>query len=411
MKPNKQIAILKKIIKQVAFLVAVINLGINANSQEEFIPPPSKKITQFSFSQLYGGVVVVRAQFDGFPDTLNFIFDTGSSGISLDSTTADYFKLKPAPTEITIRGIAGIRKVSFLMNRKIHFSGLSVDSLNFHINDYSILTSVYGVKIDGIIGYSIFRRFIIKIDYDINKMEFWTKGTIRYPKGGSLFKPNIGTLVVQQARARDAITVNTRFLYDIGAALCLLLSKEFVQDSFFITKSRKIYIKEAEGLGGKIDMQLTVIKELKLGQYRFKNIPTYIFDDVNNITSYPYMGGIIGNDILRRFNTIFNYEKEEFYLTPNTHYVEPFDYAYTGVELYMVDGVITAGDVASGSPSEAAGLKEGDVVISINKNFSNDLNAMKYALQNVNERIKMIVRRNNELIEIEFKAKSILAKK
>ena len=158
-------------------------------------------------------------------------------------------------------------------------------------------------------------------------------------------------------------------------------------------------------------MQLTVIKELKLGQYRFKNIPTYIFDDENNITSYPYMGGIIGNDILRRFNTIFNYEKEEFYLTPNTHYVEPFDYAYTGVELYMVDGVITAGDVATGSPSEAAGLKEGDVIISINKNFSNDLNAMKYALQKVNERIKMIVRRNNEIIEIEFKAKSILAKK
>ena len=123
------------------------------------------------------------------------------------------------------------------------------------------------------------------------------------------------------------------------------------------------------------------------------------------------MGGIIGNDILRRFNTIFNYEKEEFYLTPNTHYAEPFDYAYTGVELYMVEGVITAGDVATGSPSETAGLKEGDVVISINNNFSNDLNAMKYALQKVNERIKMIVRRNNELIEIEFKAKSILAKK
>ncbi len=402
---------MKKLIKQIVFLFVLTIAGLNANSQEEFIQPPSKKITQFSFTQLFGGVVVVHALLDGFPDTLNFIFDTGSSGISLDSSTVDYFKLKPIPTERTIRGIAGIRKVSFLMNRKLHLPGLSVDSLNFHINDYSILTSVYGIKIDGIVGYSIFSRYIIKIDYDNNKMEFWTKGTMRYPKGGTLFKPNIGTLVVQSARVKDAITVNTKFLYDIGAALCLLLTKEFVQDSSFISKSRKIYIKEAEGVGGKIDMQLTVIKEMKLGQYRFKNIPTYIFDDVNNITSYPYMGGLIGNDILRRFNTIFNYEKEEFYLTPNRHYLDPFDYAYTGLELYMVDGVVTAGDVATGSPAETAGLREGDIIISINKNFSNDLNAMKYALQTLNERIKIIVRRDNDLKEIEFRAKSILSKK
>ena len=176
---------MKKLIKQIVFLSVLTIAGLNANSQEEFIQPPSKKITQFSFTQLFGGVVVVSALLDGFPDTLNFIFDTGSSGISLDSSTVDYFKLKPIPTERTIRGIAGIRKVSFLMNRKLQLPGLSVDSLNFHINDYSILTSVYGIKIDGIVGYSIFSRYIIKIDYDNNKMEFWTKGTMRYPKGGT----------------------------------------------------------------------------------------------------------------------------------------------------------------------------------------------------------------------------------
>ncbi len=47
---------------------------------------------------------------------------------------------------------------------------------------------------------------------------------------------------------------------------------------------------------------MTVIKELKLGPYRFRNIPIYIFNDEYNVTSYPFLGGIIGNDILRRFN-------------------------------------------------------------------------------------------------------------
>lgn len=381
------------------------------HAQEEFIEPPARRLTKFNFTQLSGGVVMVHALLDDFPDTLNFIFDTGSSGISLDSTTVDYFKLTPQPSERTIRGIAGIKRVSFLYNRKIRFEGLTVDSLNFHINDYSVLTSVYGVKVDGIIGYAVLSRYIVKIDYDLYTMEFWTKGTIRYPKGGFLFKPNITTLPVQNARVRDAVTVNTRFLYDIGAALCLLLTRDFVTDSVFLDKKRKLFVKEAEGVGGKVDMNITVIKELKFGPYRFRNVPTYIFDDVNNITSYPYLGGLVGNDILRRFNTTFNYAKEEFYLMPNTHYSDAFDYAYTGVELYYVDGNIVAGDVAAGSPAEDAGLKEGDIIVGINRNFSQNLTLMKQALHVTNEKIKIVVRRDNQLIEMEFKAKSLLSNK
>ena len=95
-----------------------------------------------------------------------------------------------------------------------------------------------------------------------------------------------------------------RFLHDIGAGVCLMLSQDFAEDSAILQKKRKLWAKEGEGVGGKIDMNLTVVKELKLGPYRFRNVPTYIFDDVYNVTSYPYLGGLIGNDILRRFNTI-----------------------------------------------------------------------------------------------------------
>ena len=107
---------------------------LSAFAQEEFVEP-SKFLTRFPFIQMTGGVVIMQARFDAFADTLNFILDTGSGGISLDSTTADYFKLKGTPSTRTIRGIAGIRNVSFLNNRKLHLPGLTIDSLNFHIND------------------------------------------------------------------------------------------------------------------------------------------------------------------------------------------------------------------------------------------------------------------------------------
>jgi hypothetical protein len=397
---------MKKTLCSLALVLAFF-ASLPLAAQEEFIEPPSKLLTRVPFTQLTGGIVILQARLGNFPDTLNFVLDTGSSGISLDSTTADYLKLKPTPTERTIRGIAGIRKVPFLYNQKLHFPGLTIENLDFHVNDYSILTAVYGERIDGIIGYSVLSRYIIHIDYDSLKLSFHTLGTIRYPRGGYLLKPTLSTLPAQTARVKDALTINTRFLYDMGAGVCLMLSKDFVQDSLLVSKKRKLLPKEGEGVGGKIDMYTTIIKEIKIGPYRFRAVPVYIFDDVFNVTSYPYLGGLIGNDILRRFNVILNYDKKDIHISPNSHYEDPFDYSYSGVELYMVEGYIVVGDVAKDSPAETAGILEGDIVVAINRNFSQNLNQYKIALQVPNEKIKMIIRRDGALKEIEFKVKTI----
>jgi len=389
------------------FLIAV---SISATAQEQFVDGPAKLLTSFRFKQLSGGVIMLNAGFANFPDTLNFILDTGSGGISLDSTTVDYFHITPTPSEMTILGIAGTRKVSFVYNQKLRLPGLTVDSLNFHINNYDILTQVYGEKIDGIIGYSLLSRYIFNINYDSSKISIFTNGRMRYPRGGWLYEPILRTLPVQTARIRDAITTNSRFLFDIGAGLCIMLNKDFLEDSNFLDKKRKLYAKEAEGVGGKVDMHLTVIKEMRIGPYRFKNIPVFVFDDTYNITSYPYLSGIIGNDILRRFNLILNYAKREFYFMPNNHYQDPFDYAYSGLELYFVDGEIILGDVATGSPAEVAGLREGDVLIGINNLLGANIQQLKTALQTAGEKVRVIVTRDGKLMEFSFKIKSILSK-
>ena len=395
--------------RRLLYTVLLLFACFRAFSQEEFVES-SKFLTKFSFTQMTGGVIILQGRFNNFKDSLNFILDTGSGGISLDSATADYFGLKGTPSNRTIRGIAGIRNVSFLNNSSLHLPGLTIDSLNFHINDYSILTAVYGEKIDGIIGYSVLSRYIIKIDYDSSKLEFWTKGLYKYPRGGYLLKPVINTIPVQSARVRDEASINARFLYDMGAGLNMMLSTDFLNDSALLSKRRKLYTKEAEGLGGKIDMAMTVIKEVKLGPYKFRNVPIYVFNDTFNITSYPFLGGLIGNDILRRFNVILNYDRRDIYLMPNSHYNEAFDYSYTGIELYFVDGRIIIGDVANDSPAEKAGLKEGDIVVAVNKNFSQNLQQYKAAIQTTGDRLQLVIQRNGELIQFSFKVKSILQK-
>jgi hypothetical protein len=366
-------------------------IGLVAHSQEEFVQPESKLITKLPFSQLSGGIIIIKAKFDNLPDSLNFVLDTGSGGISLDSTTTAYLQIPLVKSEKTIRGIAGLKKVEFALDHSLHFLGLTVDHLDFHINDYDLLTSVYGVKIDGIIGYSFLRRYIVRLDYDYNKVEIYTPGTFKYPRGGQLLKPNFTTLPQQLAIIQDSREILNRYIFDTGAGLCFLLSRDFTEDSSVFKTNRRFFTTQAEGLGGKKQMELTVVKSVKIGPYKFRNVPVHVFDDTYNVSNYPVLGGILGNDLLRRFNVILNYPEQSIYIKPNIHFNEDFDYSYTGLGIYLIGGEIRVIDIVKGSPGDKAGFKEGDVIFSVESNFTKNIQVYKNLFQNALGKIKVVV--------------------
>ena len=198
------------------------------------------------------------------------------------------------------------------------------------------------------------------------------------------------------------------FYFDTGAGLYFLMSEQFAKDSAILKKKRKPLVTQAEGMGGMVKMKLTVVKEVKIGPYKFRDVPTYLYQDDNNITSYPFTGGLVGNDLLRRFNVIFNYPQREIHLLPNSHYYEQFDYAYTGLGIYYINGKIQVLDIIKDSPAEKAGFKLEDEIISVGNNISLDIQQYKNLLQSANDRVKVIVKRKNELVQLSLKVKSIL---
>ena len=379
------------------------------SSSQELLPTPEvKKITEFPFKQYSGGVMIIKALFDNISDSLNFILDTGSSGISLDSSTCEEFGLFGKQTDTSVTGIAGIKKVKYLFNKTLHLPGLAVNDMQFHIYDYSLLTSVYGEKIDGVIGYSFFNRYIVKINFDKALIEIFSPGKIKYPQGGTTLHPEINFLPLHSALLKDNRRLIFDFFLDTGAGLSLLLSDKFTEDSSVLSSKRKQFITQAEGLGGKKQMRLTVIKELKLGPYKFRLVPAYLFKDNFNVTSYPYSGGLIGNEILRRFNLILNYPQREIHLLPNSHFSEPFEYGYSGFSIYNIDGKIMVEDVVVGSPSDKAGIKTGDEIIGVENNFSGNIQQFKNILQEPNKKIKIFINRQGNLIDLQMTTTSIL---
>lgn len=126
------------------------------------------------------------------------------------------------------------------------------------------------------------------------------------------------------------------------------------------------------------------------------------------MTVYPLLGGLIGNDLLRRFNLIINYTEREIYLKPNTHFRDPFDYSYTGLGIYLSDGQITIEDVLKDSPGEKAGLMPGDVILCIDNYIGANIQLYKNLLQDVGAKLKIVVMRNQKPIVTHMKVMSIL---
>lgn len=376
-------------------LIGVASLPANAQDLDNGLPA-KRYLSTLRFQVLNGGIILGRVKLNNFPDSLNFIFDTGCGGASLDSTTCQHFKLTPALSPNMIRGIAGTCHQRILQDMSLAIGGVTLDSLLMQVNDYDILSSVYGVKIDGIIGYSFFSRYLVWVNYDSSMMEIYTKGPVKYPKGGFLLHPRVFGLPMLQGKLADARNINSRFYFDTGAGLCLLFSSEFTSDSAVFSPRRKKPVPtQGAGLGGKADMQLTILKKFSLGPFHFREIPTYVFDDSYDVTSYPQLGGLIGNDLLRRFNLIVNYARSEIYIKPNGNYRQPFDYSYSGVNIGLIDGQVLVTDVMPGSPGYLAGLKEGDIILAIDGKANLDVQTYQNMLKAMGPKVKVRVRRSN----------------
>lgn len=340
--------------------------------------------------------MIMQARVDTISQPLNFIFDTGSSGISLDSATCKEFNIPTQITDTSVSGIAGTRKVNYVFNKKFTVGNLVTDSMNFYVNDYSILTSVYGEKIDGIIGFSFISKYIFKVDFDSFRLDIYSPGKIKYETGSTTLRPQISKLVTTSLEIKEKQKLTKDFYFDTGAGLSLLLTDNFITSNKFLLKRRKQVVTQVQGLGGKKEMGLTVIKRVKIGPYAFRNVPTSIYTETGTTVFNEPAIGVIGNEILRRFNMVINYAAGEINLKPNSNYFDNFDYAYTGLSLYSQGKIIYIDDIIPNSPADKCGLKNGDVVLGVSFSFNGDIQTYEKLLQKAKESIKILVSRNDK---------------
>jgi predicted aspartyl protease len=350
------------------------------------------------------------------------VIDTGvRSSIITDKLITDILRL-PYSRKITVNGPGDfIVLEAYVVNKvDILFQGLvgADQSILVLEEDYLQLRNYLGTEVHGLVGYDLFNRFVVEVDYTKKILtlhepdEFKSKrGFTELPLLIEDSKPYIQADVLME----DSNQFSGKFMVDTGASHALLINENSIANIHVPAINLKTDI--GRGLGGPISGEIAYIDHIKIDKFSFRDLIASFPDP----ESYPdtiglvYRNGTVGGELLTRFTVIFDYFNEKIYLKRNSRYKKPFGYNMSGLTV-IAEGEelkkFQITEVRRESPAFDAGIKADDFIeyvngISIEKIGLNDL----YKLFNFGEgkKINLIISRNGETKRVKFRLRDMLA--
>ena len=185
-----------------------------------------------------------------------------------------------------------------------------------------------GNETDGLLGWDIFDGMIVALDYDNHKMmvhsvmpkqvlqdKQYTKFKITYIRN----KPFIESEISQ-----NGIKNKSLFFFDLGYQRTAMLDNDVLREMKFPTDKMEVIKKVMmHGTSGN-EVPVTTVKlqSLKIGNFELKDVPAQVMEQNKPMpgTNVHYLG----TDILKRFNTVFDFQNNVIYLKPNQLYEVAF---------------------------------------------------------------------------------------
>ena len=138
-------------------------------------------------------------------------------------------------------------------------------------------------------------------------------------------------------------------------------------------------------------------------------MPIELTNDKAGVSSYEGYLGILGSQITKRFHIVLDYFSKKIYLKPNKFFSDTFEFPFSGMRLRKKNNQIFVDTVVDESPAYKAGVRAGDVVLSINdvsyEKLSKYRNIMKEEGKTLRVKVKTT---SNETKTYTFQLKRLL---
>lgn len=347
---------------------------------------------------------------------LKFILDTGvRTTVLTEKTFTDLLNLTYS-RKITIPGVGGEKLVdAYVTNNvtlEIHGMVGRGHALIVLEEDLLQLKNYLGTSVHGILGYELFSRFAVEINYNTKIVTFYDPN---YPKKRRRFKSYDITIVDTKPyinanySLNDTIVHKGKFMIDTGASHSFLLDKESNTDLYIPEPS--IYSHLGRGLGGDLYGHIARINNVSLAPFKFNDVITTFPDTASydiDLIATP-RNGTIGGGLLSRFVVVFDYVHEKLYLRKGTTYHKPFEYNLSGLVVKAKGLRLDSYEIVvvrKGCAAERAGVLTGDEILVINGKYTKDMKLGEVlGLINIkaNKSIRMVVQRNGVRTKLNFK--------
>ena len=366
--------------------------------------------------EIYNNLIIVPVVLNGALP-LKFILDTGvRTAILTQKTFTDILNLSYS-RKYTISGPGGEQVIDAYITNNVSLELPGVTGRGHALlvlgEDYLELRNYLGTDVHGILGYELFSRFIIEVDYEKKMLTLMVPNRFKKKRKYQAVpikiedtKPYVTTSVV----LADGTQLTAKLLVDSGASHGLML--EPTSDSRIVFPDSTISSVIGRGLGGEITGKIGRIQSLKFGTYEIKKVIAN-FPDPNSYFDSLKLGetkrnGAIGGEVLSRFTVIFNFPKEEIYLKKNGAFKKKFHYNLSGLTVKAKGSrlnVFEVTEVRKESVAHSAGVLAGDLIVSINGVHTSglDLNTINGFFNfKPGKKIRLLVDRKGQQVRLDF---------
>lgn len=339
--------------------------------------PKDKRIT-IPF-ELVNNLVIIPLRIND-SDTMKFILDTGVGTTLITGLEANQTITINSTETIRLSGLGeGEPMEAYLSrNNELFLDRISGSKMELVIlkKDIFQLSSVMGTFVHGLIGYDIFSRFVVEINYQQKVVHLYDPEAFR-EKFKKLPKHRLWNRYPLSIEDRKPY-IDVNFQHKKGAPFhplkLLIDSGSSNAFSFYRMTDENIKVPDSTittligiGLSGFVNGELGRIQQVNLGEFELRK-PVVAYPDslaIRRALVLSDRNGSMGGEVLKRFKTIYHYADSSLLLRSNSDLNEDFNYNMAGLEIstpvpnlpiYVVSGV------RPGSPADEAGILPDDVI-------------------------------------------------
>lgn len=352
---------------------------------------------------------------------LRFILDTGvRTTILTDRTFSDILQIQ-YNRKLTLLGADGDKGVDAYVagDVSLELPGTKGEGQVMLVleEDYLQLKNYLGEEVHGILGYEIFRRFTVEINYDAHLLILYEPSSYKPRRSYEAIpitvedtKPYLTANITPDNHG----TIKAKLMIDTGASHSLLLDAS--SHRAISLPENKVRCTLGRGLGGDINGFVGRVNHISIEKFDFKKVVCSFPDTTTLGEVFKATGrqGTLGAGILRRFTVVVDYYNNKLYLKKNRQYKKGFEYNMSGIELVAIGRdlrTFVVQDIRPDSPARKAGVREGDILKRVNgvSSINLDLSKINSLFRSKEgKKIRLKIEREGEIIKRVFKLERLI---